>query len=133
MIGVLDIPLALDLSPRFDLKVSKMPIDAYSLCPGGNNKRIKFCCKDLLPDLQEIERMREGGQYVACLARIEQAERKTPDRACLLALKCQIFLNMRRFDDYQTTVKRFVEKHPNNPAAWAGQAVITADDDDQDS
>ena len=23
-----------------------MPIDAYSVCPGGTGKKIKFCCPD---------------------------------------------------------------------------------------
>ena len=49
-----------------------MPIDAYSPCPCGSGKKIKFCCKDLLGDLQKIERMLEGEQYMACLAHIER-------------------------------------------------------------
>lgn len=106
-----------------------MPIDAYSLCPGGTGKRIKFCCKDIFTDLQEIERMQEGGQNFACLERIEQVERKAPDRACLLEIKCQLLLGMERVDDYRTTVKRFVEKHADNPVAWAEQAVLASHDE----
>ena len=64
-----------------------MPIDAYSPCPCGTGKKIKFCCKDLLTDLQKIERMLEGEQYMACLAHIERLEHSHPDRACLLATK----------------------------------------------
>lgn len=106
-----------------------MPIDAYSLCPGGTGKRIKFCCKDILPDLQDIERMQEGDQNFACLERIEQVERKTPDRACLLEIKCQILLSLERVDDFRATVKRFVEKHADNPVAWAEQAILTSHDE----
>ena len=109
-----------------------MSLDAYSMCPGGTGKRIKFCCKDLLPDLQEIHRMYRGDQNAACLKRIEQAERKAPDRACLLALKCMILAEMERSDERWATVKRFVEKHPDNPIALAEQAALIAAADDGD-
>ena len=39
-----------------------MPIDAYSLCPGGTGKKIKFCCPDFLGELQQIDKMLEGKQ-----------------------------------------------------------------------
>jgi hypothetical protein len=31
-----------------------MPIDAYSPCPGGTGKKIKFCCPDFLGELETI-------------------------------------------------------------------------------
>ena len=49
-----------------------MAIDAYSLCPGGTGKKIKFCCNDFLPELQKIDRMIEGEQYLACLKHVDQ-------------------------------------------------------------
>jgi hypothetical protein len=106
-----------------------MPIDAYSLCPGGTGKRVKFCCKDILTDLQDIERMQQGDQHLACLERIEQVEHKAPDRACLQEIKCQLLLSMERVDDYRATVTRFVEKHPDNPVAWAERAILASHDE----
>ncbi len=64
-----------------------MPLDAYSLCPCGTGKKIKFCCPHLLGDLQKIERMLEGEQNLACLSHIEHLQQQEPDRACLLAIK----------------------------------------------
>ena len=55
-----------------------MPIDAHSTCPGGTGKKIKFCCTDLLTELQKIERMLEGGQFQACLGHINRLEEKRP-------------------------------------------------------
>ena len=64
-----------------------MAIDAYSLCPGGTGKKIKFCCGDFLAELQKIDRMIEGEQYLACLQHIDHlmAQGPSQDRACLLA------------------------------------------------
>jgi hypothetical protein len=61
-----------------------MALDAYSFCPGGTGKKIKFCCPDFLPELQKIDRMLEGEQYMACLQHIERV-RDLPgnhNRAC---------------------------------------------------
>ena len=32
-----------------------MPIDPYSPCPGGTGKKIKFCCSELVGDLEIAE------------------------------------------------------------------------------
>ena len=55
-----------------------MSIDAYSLCPGGTGKKIKFCCGDFLPELQKIDRMFEGEQYLACLQHIDRLLAQEP-------------------------------------------------------
>ena len=55
-----------------------MALDAYSLCPGGTGKKIKFCCPDFLPELQKIDRMLDGEQYMACLQHIEQLREFLP-------------------------------------------------------
>ena len=62
-----------------------MAIDAYSLCPGGTGKKIKFCCGDFLPELQKIDRMFEGEQYLACLKHVDRLLAQEPGaigRAC---------------------------------------------------
>ena len=68
-----------------------MSIDAYTPCPGGTGKKVKFCCGgDFLAELQKIDRMLEGQQFLACLHYLEGLlgkERARP-RACLLATKC---------------------------------------------
>jgi len=104
-----------------------MAIDPYSPCPGGSGKKIKFCCPDLLGELQKIERMLEGEQYLACLKHIEGLGRKQPDRACLLATKMRLLRVMDRIEEAEATAARFVEKHPDNPVALAESAMIAAD------
>lgn len=101
-----------------------MPINSYSPCPGGSGKKIKFCCPDLLGELQKIERMLEGEQYLACLKHIEGLERQQPDRACLLATKTLLLRMMDRIEEAEATAARFVEKHPDNPLALAESAMI---------
>jgi len=103
-----------------------MPIDAYSLCPGGTGKKIKFCCSDSLGDLEKIERMLEGDQLEACLNFTESCLQKNPDRACMLATKAMLLRGTDRFEDAKANVAHFVEKHPENLIALAETAMITA-------
>lgn len=103
-----------------------MALDAYSLCPGGTGKKIKFCCNDLLPDLEKIDRMLEGEQFHAALQHIERLESTNPDRACLLSIKSMVQRILGQTDEAQATATRFLEKHPNNPVALAESAILTA-------
>ena len=36
------------------------PLDAYSVCPGGTGKELKFCCPDFVGELQKIVRLARG-------------------------------------------------------------------------
>jgi hypothetical protein len=64
-----------------------MSLDPYSPCPGGTGKKIKFCCDDLVGELDKIERMVEGEQFVACLDHVTKLDEKQPGRPCLLSWK----------------------------------------------
>ena len=45
-----------------------MQLDAYTVCPCGSGKKIKFCCsKDLLHDIDKILRALVGQQYISAL------------------------------------------------------------------
>ena len=108
-----------------------MAIDAYSLCPGGTGKKIKFCCGDFLPELQKIDRMVEGEQFLACLKHIDHLLEQEPgrDRPCLLATKCMLLRAMDRHEEADATAAAFLAKHPDNQIALAESAICTTDQD----
>ena len=103
-----------------------MPIDPYTPCPGGTGKKVKFCCPDLLGELDDIQRMLEGDQRLACLERINQLDTKHPDRACLLSMKAMLEAQLADEGKAEATLSRFIEKYPGNPVALAEEATIKA-------
>ena len=103
-----------------------MPLDAYSLCPGGTGKKIKFCCHDSLGDLEKMSQMLEGNQHLACLNHIDQLLKKRPDRACLLATRGLVFRMLGRLEEAVDNAALFLEKHPENSSALAEAAIVTA-------
>jgi hypothetical protein len=63
---------------------------AYARCPGGKDKKVKFCCGDLVQELERVDRMLRGQQYVGCLEHVERLDQKHPGRACLVTLKATL-------------------------------------------
>jgi hypothetical protein len=108
-----------------------MSIDAYSLCPGGTGKKIKFCCGDFLAELQKIDRMLEGEQHLACLNHIDRLLEQEPgrDRACLLATKCMLLRATDQDEAAKATAAAFLAKHPNNQIALAELTMLAAEND----
>jgi tetratricopeptide (TPR) repeat protein len=106
-----------------------MAIDAYSLCPGGTGKKIKFCCGDFLPELQKIDRMIDGEQFLACLQHVDHLLAHEPgrDRPCLLATKCMLLRFTDRQEAARTAAAAFLVKHPDNQIALAEMAILAAE------
>src|SRR5689334_21695029 len=103
-----------------------MPIDPYSLCPGGTGKKLKFCCSDLLGELDKIQRMLEGDQRAACLEHIESLEPKYPERACLMSIKAMLEAQLGNEAKAESTLEKFTAKFPDNPVALAEKATLLA-------
>jgi len=107
-----------------------MAIDPYSPCPGGTGKKIKFCCPDLLGDLNTLVRMIEGEQHAAALAHLRAIESPAKPRACLAALKIQLLRAAGRDEEMRAAVQQFVDHFPDNPIALAESALNVAVDDE---
>jgi len=104
-----------------------MPFDRYMPCPCGTGKKVKFCCEDLLSDLEAIQNMLEGEQRLACLEYIDKLLETHPDRACLLAIKTLLHSEMEQNEALEKTLQHFEAKHPENPLAAAERAIQLAE------
>lgn len=101
-----------------------MAIDTYAPCPGGTGKKIKFCCSDLVGDLEQLDRLVEGDQVSAALDQVRRLDEKHPRRACLMATRTKLELASKRYDEAAATSGAFLEAFPDNPLAL-GHAAIT--------
>ena len=103
-----------------------MTIDPYSPCPGGTGKKIKFCCSDLVHELDKLQRMIDGDQRVAGLDYVTKLDAKYPGRACLLSARATLEAMLGNREQSEATLATFREKHPENPIALAELAVLQA-------
>ena len=103
-----------------------MTIDPYSLCPGGSGQKIKFCCGDLIEDLNKLDKMVEGEQFAAAVDRVDVLLQTHADNESLLALKARLLRGLGRFEDAKASAAVFIAAHPKNPVALAELAIIAA-------
>lgn len=103
-----------------------MSIDSYSPCPGGIDKKIKFCCSELVGDLEQIDRLIEGDQIAAALEQTKRLCDKYPGKACLLATRTKLELASREYGAAAATNQAFLAAHPDNPLALGQAAVVDA-------
>ncbi|MEX2188576.1 MAG: hypothetical protein WD875_17340 [Pirellulales bacterium] len=100
-------------------------MDAYTLCPGGCGKKIKFCCgAEVIADLEKIDRMIEGEQRRACLEHIAKMPAKFRDKPCVLAKQIHAELAAGDDDGYAATSRKLLAAHPDNPVALACVAPL---------
>lgn len=100
-----------------------MAIDPYASCPGGTGKKVKFCCADLVGDLEQLDRLIEGDQISAALEQVKRLAEKTPNRACLMATQVKLELAAKQFSEAAATSRAFLEAFPDNPLALGHAAV----------
>lgn len=103
-----------------------MALDPYAPCPCGSGKKLKFCCSDLAPDIEKVQRMIAGEQPHAAQKHVEFLLEKQPDRASLLDLQANLQLSLHEFDAARQTIDHYLAKHPKNAAAHAQRAVLLA-------
>jgi tetratricopeptide (TPR) repeat protein len=103
-----------------------MAIDTYAPCPGGTGKKIKFCCADLMGDLEQVQKLIEGEQISAALDQVKRVSEKHPGRACLMATRVKLELATKQYAEAEAASRAFLEAHPENPLALAQRAVTEA-------
>jgi tetratricopeptide (TPR) repeat protein len=105
-----------------------MAVDPYAICPCGSGKKLKFCCSDLVGEIEKIHRMIEGEQPRAALRHVEQTLATHPNRASLLDLKTSLELSLGDLDAARETVTKLVATNQDSPTAHACHALVLAEE-----
>lgn len=103
-----------------------MAIDPYSPCPGGTGKKLKFCCSELVGDLEQLDRLIEGQQLSAARETVDRLASRNPGKACLLSTKVKLALAERKIGEASAAAAEFVTACPDNPVAMAQSALCEA-------
>ena len=98
--------------------------DLYAKCPCGSGKKIKFCCKDIISDLEKIERMLQGEQRNAAIEKIDKLLDKHPGRPALLSMKARVHLDQKQPTEARAAVDALLEVEPDNPSGLALDAIL---------
>src|SRR5262249_40943578 len=97
-----------------------------TVCPGGTGKKVKFCCPDLVQELDKVQRMLEGDQPTACLDYLRKLDEKYPGRACLQSMRVPLEESVGDRNAAQATLAAFLKDHPESAVAMAEKALQLA-------
>jgi tetratricopeptide (TPR) repeat protein len=102
-----------------------MALDQYSLCPCGNGKKIKFCkCHEHYSEIEKLDRMIQGEQYVAALDHVNQLLKSIPSEPWLLAMKCEVLLKLNEIEPLEEASAKFIRLQPDNPLAKMYRSLV---------
>ena len=100
-----------------------MSVDKYSVCPCGTGKKIKFCCKESVSELDAVMSMVEGGQVVPALDQLSSILEEHPNAAWALAIRGRLLLDLREYELLSENAERFIRLQPSNPLALTQRAA----------
>jgi tetratricopeptide (TPR) repeat protein len=92
-----------------------MAVNPYAPCPCGSGKKFKFCCQDVVADLQRINSLSRNQPEVALNA-IQQLAVKHPDRESVLRELVVMLLRFNRVQEALKACTDFLKAHPDNPS-----------------
>jgi hypothetical protein len=102
-----------------------MALDQYSLCPCGSGKKIKFCkCHEHWAELEKLDRMIAGEQLAAALDHANYLLKTMPSEPWLLAMKCDILVQLREFELLEEASAKFIRLQPDNPLAKFYRSLV---------
>lgn len=105
-----------------------MANDPYSSCPCGSGKKLKFCCGEILPDLQRAFRLREN-QPEAAVKLFRDLLRKHPDKDVILRELTLTLNELGLAAEARQEVANFLKAHPDHPTALLSMAEISLQED----
>jgi len=91
-----------------------MANDPYAACICGSGKKLKFCCQDILADMQRIEQLRDNQPDVA-LQQLQELYVSHPDRDVLVIELSELSLEMGKFEEARDLCVEFLRRHPDEP------------------
>jgi hypothetical protein len=103
-----------------------MALDPYSLCPCGSGKKLKFCCSDLMGDLEKIHKLVESDQPRAARSHLQRLRSAHPRRAALAELQAALELEMQDYEAAELTINNLLELAGESAAAHGLAASLAA-------
>ncbi len=100
-----------------------MSNDPYSPCICGSGKKLKFCCQDILPDLQRVVKLMDN-QPDAAEKLLQTLCKKHPDKEVLVAQLGALLMRQNRSAEAKELLVDFLRRHPDEPRVLLSLADV---------
>ena len=94
-----------------------MALDPYSLCPCDSGKKLKFCCADIVADMERALQLQQSNQLRAALKILEKLEEDHPGKPWVVTNHASVLIHMEREEDARELLQDFFKKEPKHALA----------------
>jgi tetratricopeptide (TPR) repeat protein len=84
-----------------------MSYDPYAECPCGSGKKVKFCCQDVIPEMQKVARLREN-QPTRALQILEELEDKHPTNLWVTSSHARLLMEHGGYAEVKGRCERYL-------------------------
>ncbi|MFK7820405.1 MAG: hypothetical protein AB8G99_16915 [Planctomycetaceae bacterium] len=84
-----------------------MSYDPYAECPCGSGKKVKFCCQDVIPDMQKVARLREN-QPTRALQILEDLEDGHPTNLWVTSSHARLLMEHGAYAEAKGRCERYL-------------------------
>lgn len=105
-----------------------MAADPYAHCPCGSGKKLKFCCGDILPELQRAIRIRDN-QPEGALRVFRDLHRRHPDKEVVLRELVALLLDLDEGNEAREIATEFLRRYPDQPVGLLTLASVQLHED----
>jgi tetratricopeptide (TPR) repeat protein len=102
-----------------------MPLDAYSPCPCGSGKKLKFCCHAIAGEMEKVERYQQGRQPRLALLALDAIDRKHPHNPWAVTTRAEILLQEGEADEATEALEPLIREHPDHKYALGLMALAS--------
>lgn len=105
-----------------------MANDPYALCPCGSGKKLKFCCGEILQDVQRAFRIRDNQPEVAVKI-FRDLLKKHPDKDILARELTATLYENGEVEEAKKVASDFLRSHPDHPGVLLSLSEISMKED----
>lgn len=102
-----------------------MSLDAYSPCPCGSGKKLKFCCHAIAGEMEKVERYQEGQQTRLALQALDAIDRKHPNNPWAVTVRAEILLQEGDADGATEALEPLIREQPDHKYALGLMALAS--------
>lgn len=89
-----------------------MAMDPYDLCPCGSGKKLKWCCINIMADVEKFHTLMYGNQADAALKTLEKLEKRGENPAYLRTLRAKALVSCQGIDEGVKAIDQTVIDFP---------------------
>ena len=100
-----------------------MSMDAYTICPCGSGKKLKFCCQSISVEMEKVERLIDNHQPRMALQILDKLAKTHEQNPWVITRRAASLMSDDRAADAKTALLMFLRHRSDHPSANALYAM----------